>query len=197
MCVSLQRNDQHSMAKNRSENLHAAFLEKSSRYLSISAPSTSAHLMTERLALMSEDERKSTKDLHHTVCGACGTLAALGWTATTARRQQAGRSTVQHHGRTKTRKVIYVCLACHQETISVLPMVPQAVKTAQAKSTESASSKLESRTVSTISETTEKPSSKRRAKTRKERSGLQALLNKSKQTPASSSTFDLMDFMKA
>jgi ribonuclease MRP protein subunit SNM1 len=185
------------MAKNRSENLQRSFLEKSSRYLAGFSPSTSAHLMTERLALMSENERTSTKLLRHNVCSACGTLIALGWTATTARRQQRPRSTTQQHGARKERKVTHVCLVCHRETVTVLPMVPPAVKTAQANSIEPMSSKLELRTPSRISETADKTSSKRRARTRKEKSGLQALLNKSKQTPASSSTLDLMDFQRA
>src|SRR5580704_16104042 len=62
------------MAKNKRDGLQAAFLENSSRYLAISSPSTSAHLMTERIALSMDSERAATKDLRDNVCNACGTL---------------------------------------------------------------------------------------------------------------------------
>jgi hypothetical protein len=180
------------MAKSRSEKLQAAFLEKSSYTLAISSPSTSAHLMTERLSLMPENEREHTNFLRHDVCGACGTVTTLGWTATTPRTRSTRR---QHEGR-RERKVIRVCLVCHRETVNALPTAPKAVKIAQTQSMDPSSSRLELGTPPTVSDVAEKTSSKRRARTRKEKSGLQALLNKSKQSTNSSSTLDLMDFMK-
>jgi RNAse P Rpr2/Rpp21/SNM1 subunit domain len=181
------------MAKSRSENLQVVFLESSSQYLAASTPSTSAHLMTERLALLSEDEQKQKDILRHNVCSACGTATTLGWTATTARQT---RSTRRQVGGRKERIIVCVCLVCHRESVTTLPVAPKAVKTAQAKSMEPMSSRMEVRTSPTISEKIENASNKRRAKTRKEKSGLQALLNKSKQITTASSTLDLMDFMK-
>lgn len=173
--------------------MQAAFLDESSRNLAAAAPSTSAHLMTQRLALLSEDERKPANILRHNVCSACGTLTALGWTARTARKS---RSTQQQFKGKKPHKMIQVCLVCDRETVTDLHMAPKAVKTAQSKSTGAMSSRPEPGTPLAISDTGEKASSKRRAKTRKEKSGLQALLNQRKQTTTASSTLDLLDFMK-
>jgi ribonuclease MRP protein subunit SNM1 len=181
------------MAKSRSEKLQAAFLEKSSYTLAVSAPSTSAYLMTERLALMPENDREPTKFPRHEMCRACGTVTTLGWTATTARR--TGSTKQQHRGR-RERKIIQVCLVCHRETVNALPIVPKAAKRSQTQSIEPVSSKIELGTPPTVNDIAEKTSSKRRAKTRKEKSGLQALLNKNKQSPNPSPTLDLMDFMK-
>ena len=182
------------MSTSRSENLQAAFLDESSRNLAAAAPSTSAHLMAERLALLSEDERKPANILRHNVCSACGTLTVLGWTAKTAR--QTGSSHRQLRGK-KPRKLVQICLVCYRETATDLHTTPQAVKTTQAKSTVAMSSRTELGMSPAASERGEKASSKRRAKTRKEKSGLQALLNQRKQTTTTaSSTLDLLDFMK-
>ena len=161
------------MSRSRSENLQAAFLEKSSRHLVAAAPSTSADLMAERLALLSEDERRPANLLHHNVCSACGTLTTLGWTARIARHT---RSTHRQLREKKQRKLVRVCLVCDRETATDLHTPRKTGRTAQAKSTGTMSSRLDLGTPQPISET-EKVSSKRRAKKRKDKGGLQALLD--------------------
>src|SRR5436305_7743911 len=158
------------MSRSRSENLQAAFLEKSSRHLAAAAPSTSAHLMAERLALLSEDERRPANLLHHNVCSACGTLTTLGWTA---RIERHTRSTHRQLREKKQRKLVRVCLVCDRETATDLHTPRKTGRTAQAKSTGTMSSRLDLGTPQPISDTEEKVSSKRRAKKRKEKGGLQ------------------------
>jgi len=183
------------MAKSKSDGLQAAFLENSSRYLAISSPSTSAHLMTERIALSTDGERAAAKGLRDNVCNACGTLMILGWNATMGHEHKLCSSTTQKPIRKRQRRLIQVCQVCHRETV----IAWNAVKGGQPTSSPSTTSKHPVEAPATMNKGAEKTSGKQRAKARKEKSGLQALLNKSKQTSASSSTFklDLMDFMKA
>jgi len=183
------------MAKSKSDGLQAAFLENSSRYLAISSPSTSAHLMTERIALSTDGERAATKDLRDNVCNACGTLVVFGWNAAMGHGHKLHGSTMQRPIRKRQRRLIQVCQVCHRETV----IAWNAVKGGQPTSSPSTTSKHPVEAPATMNKGAEKTSGKQRAKARKEKSGLQALLNKSKQTSASSSTFklDLMDFMKA
>ena len=183
------------MAKNKSDGLQAAFLENSSRCLAISSPSTSAHLMTERIALSTDSEHAAAKGLRDNVCNACGTLMVLGWNTTIGHGHKLCSSTMQRPIQKGRRRWILVCQVCHRETVTAL----NAVKGGQPTSSPSTTSKHPVEAPATMNKGAEKTSGKQRAKARKEKSGLQALLNKSKQTSASSSTFklDLMDFMKA
>jgi hypothetical protein len=190
------------MAKNKSDGLQAAFLENSSRYLAISSPSTSAHLMTERIALSSttDNEHATVKGLRDGVCNACGTLTVLGWNTTIKHGQKLRSNTTQKPMRKRQRRVIQVCRVCHRDTITTLDVKVNAVKGSQPTSGPSTTSKHSVEApASTMNKVAEKTSRKQRAKAKKDTSGLQALLNKSKQTSASSSSFklDLMDFMKA
>jgi poly(A) polymerase Pap1 len=189
------------MAKILSDGLQAAFLENSSRYVAISSPSTSAHLMTERIALSSttNNERATAKGLRDSVCNACGTLMVLGWNATMKHGQKLRSNTTQRPIRKRQRRLIQVCRVCHRDTVTTLNVEVNAVKGGQPTSGPFTTSKHSVEASATMSKVAEKTSSKQRAKARKETSGLQALLNKSKQTSASSSSFkpDLMDFMKA
>jgi hypothetical protein len=182
--------------------LQVAFLENSSRYLAISSPSTSAHLMTERIALSSsttDNERATVKGLRDGVCNACGTLMVLGWNATVKQGRKLCSNTTQRPIRKRQRKLIQVCRICHRDTVTTLDVEVNAVKGSQPTSGPSTTSKHSEEAPATMNKAAEKTSSKQRAKARKETSGLQALLNKSKQTSASSSSFklDLMDFLKA
>jgi hypothetical protein len=188
------------MAGVRSDSLQAAFLENSSRYLAISSPSTSAHLMTERIALSATDnERAAAKGLPDNVCNACGTLMILGWNTSMGHGQKPCSNTTQRPIRKRQRRLIQVCRVCHRDTVTTLGVKVNAVKGGQPTSGPSTTSKHSVEAPATMNKGAEKTSSKQRAKARKETSGLQALLNKSKQTSASSSSFklDLMDFMKA
>ena len=181
----------------KGDGLQAAFLENSSRYLAVSSPTTSAHLMTERLALNSNGERASTKALRGNVCNACGTLIILGWNAMMGQRQQTTSTATQKQIRKSRRKLIQVCRVCLRETVNALAVIPNPVKATQPRSSASMTSNQATEAPRGASKGAEKASSKQRAKARKEKSGLQALLNKSKQDSATSSTLDLMDFMKA
>jgi hypothetical protein len=183
------------MAKNKSDGLQAAFLENSSRYLAISSPSTSAHLMTERIALSMDSERAAAKGLRDNVCNACGTLRVLGWNTTMGRgHTKLCSNTTQRPMRKRQRRLIQVCQVCHRETVTAL----NAAKGNQPTSSPSTTFKHPVEAPATMNKAAEKTSGKQRAKARKEKNGLQALLNKSKQTSASSTfKLDLMDFMKA
>jgi hypothetical protein len=187
------------MAKIRGDGLQVAFLENSSRYLAISSPSTSAHLMTERIALSSTDsERVTTKGLRDGVCNACGTLMVSGWNTTMKYGQKPCSNTTQRPIRKRQHRLIQVCRVCHRDTVTTLDVKANAVKGSQPTLGPSTTSKHPVEAPATMNEVTGKTSSKQRAKARKETSGLQALLNKSKQASASSSfKLDLMDFVKA
>jgi hypothetical protein len=185
-----------SMAKIRGDGLQVAFLENSSRYLAISSPSTSAHLMTERIALSSTDnERATAKGLRDGVCNACGTLMVLGWNTTMKHGQKLCGNTTQRPIRKRQHRLIQVCRACHRDTVTTSDVKANAVKGGQPTSGPSTTSKHSVEAPATMNKGAEKTSSKQRAKARKETSGLQALLNKSKQASAPSSfELDLMDF---
>jgi ribonuclease MRP protein subunit SNM1 len=188
------------MAKNRIDGLQVAFLENSSRYLAISSPSTSAHLMTERIALSTGNERATVKGPRDNVCNACGTLMILGWNTTMRHEQKPCKSTTQIPIRKRQRRLIQVCQVCHRETATTLSVKVNAVKGGRpTPSSSSTTNKHSAEAPATVDKRAEKTSGKQRAKTRKEKGGLQALLNKSKQASASSSSLklDLMDFMKA
>ena len=186
------------MAKSENEKLRKAFLENSSQYLAVSSPSTSAHLMTERLALTIDDERTSAKTLRNKACNACGTLMILGWNAITRRSPQKTSATSRKRARRDRRDFLQACKVCHRETVAALHVEAGATKTAQPKRKVSISTTQAFETRLNGSKSAEKTSSKQRAKTRRDKGGLQALLNKSKQqTPASFSTLDWMDLMKA
>ena len=186
------------MAGSENEKLRRSFLESSSQYLAVSSPSTSAHLMTERLALTIDDERTATKVLRNKACNACGTLVILGWNAITTRSPQKISATTRKRARRGRRALVQACKVCHRETITALHIEAGAANAAQPKRKVSISATQAIETPLNGNKKAEKTSSKQRAKTRRDKSGLQALLTKSKQqTPASFATLDLMDFMKA
>ena len=192
----------HSMARTENDALRRVFLENSSRYLAVSSPSTSAHLMAERLALNIDDGRAATKDLYDYICVACGTLMIIGWNAVTRQSQQRTTSkTRKCERRGRHNNFAQTCQVCHRETITVLHFekdaTKTATKTARPKSKASIPPTQATENPLNVSKGAEKTSSKQRAKTRKEKSGLQALLSKSRQIAASSSTLSLMDLMKA
>lgn len=205
-----------SIPSDRSRQL--AYLKSASEYLAFSSPSTSAYLGSERVALML-DPRKDRKNvlrdrkaLRDQLCTACGTLTIIGWTAALKRGKEdlkrsklkvqklSGRKTTKHS------RIIHVCGSCHSEMVTIMPTstkLAHALPTRKPLVTTTASKaqtpvEVPVQQPESLSVASEKMSSKQRAKARKEKSGLQALLAKSKQSAtASSSTFNLMDFMKA
>src|SRR5579871_4719206 len=131
------------MANVRGDGLQVNFLENSSRYLAISSPSTSAHLMTERIALSSaiDNERAPAKGLRDGVCNACGTWMVLGWNTTMRHGQKPCSNTTQRPIRKRQRRLIQVCRVCHQDTVTALDVKVNAVKGRQPTSDPSTTSK--------------------------------------------------------
>ncbi len=192
------------MSKANSNDLQAAFLENASKYLAISGPSTSAHLGSERIALMLDDEATSTKALRDQWCTACGSVSIVGWTTTfKLGKQDRKKPKVKcqrpsKQGSKKHDQVISICGTCHRETVATLPAKRKIAHSAPSKSQTPVKTDLSIETSATVPKPADRTSStsKQRAKARKERIGLQALLKKSKQN-TTSSTMNLMDLMKA
>lgn len=187
-----------------SQKARAEFLRASSRMLFSSSPSTSRHLQSQSTELPQSLRPSKTPAQQRDACTACGNLFIPGWTTETkiftrgARRRQ--RSTSQ---KTLVRSTLVsnLCLVCHRTTREVAVFKTD-IRKSQSKprkapaiaSTASIEKTLPLPDESMVEQPV-KTNSKKRAKARKDRDGLQALLSKSaKNKPAPSLSF--MDLMK-
>ena len=173
------------------------FLQASARILFLSSPSTSRHLSFQGLEL-ADLQTPSGAYQSREACSACGNLLTPGWTSRTKavtrllkRRQVTRPEKEQARGKTIS-KQCQVCLRTSRET-RILQL-----DTRKRQSRPSADFRKpveEPIQDQPVVEKSSKVSSKKRAKARKDREGLQALLNKSTQNKPSPS-LNLMDLMK-
>ena len=198
------------------------FLDASAHYYSTLAPATSAHLMLERMAVAANNEATLAKRPgSDDACGACGTIRIPGLTSKTTIVEPTKSKKVSHKrnkqrqseataNRPTAKQLVVECLTCHR--ITPTPLQPSQGHRVRRQRGSGSTATFGAQTAEPVPLSTpaftkqapssEKPvsansSSKKRAKTRKQ-GGLQAMLEKSKESGKSPSGFalDLMDFMK-
>lgn len=187
------------------------FLHASGHLYSATAPATSAQLMLQRHIEIAGNTRPKSNDATSSSCKACGTVLVPGWTSQIDRVDKRASTMAdpkpgsKKHTRRKlsimSNKYVRVkCLACHRFEDTPL----QKSKTSSNSETAKAASQVTSSSdpdpnLDPESRMLDKPTkaSKRRERARKHKSGLQAMLEKSK-APAAPSGFglDLLDLMK-
>ena len=172
------------------------FLERAACFAVTNSPSTSTYLMAEKLDSLRTSHAPVSPVLRATCCLACGCLYIPGWTASKHREERRAQSSFAERGRkdkhyTTRKHIIHTCQLCHRKT-TIAVQKPTRTKEALAL------------TRSALAETraedkAQKSTAKQRAKSRQSKQGLQALMSsRAKQKAvATSSSLDLMDFMKA
>jgi hypothetical protein len=176
------------------QSVQGSFLEEASRHVYGGSPSTSAYLISERLALsrLAKDQQQMK---HSELCQRCGTLAVGAWRLqpmTPSRHvrdeSDVSASTARHCRRTAIRK----CCRCGNVSRIQLdsPHKPSRSGSVQQRTVEPAQRRTWSPT-----RQDSKVSSKKRAQRRKDLQGLQALVSRAS-TKSSRAGLDLMDLMK-
>jgi hypothetical protein len=175
------------------QNLRDAFLDRAACFTATGSPSTSAHLMAEKLDSLGASHTAAGLKLRATCCLACGRLFVPGWTATTEQKATPPTTPVRERRGHATKKITHTCHSCHRNTTTAIQQ-PRKVKSDRLLPAKSAP--LDTLLKEQIPS---RSTAKQRAKERKSKQGLQTLLSsRSKQkSGASSSSLDLMDFMKA
>jgi len=187
------------------------FLKTSAHYYASIEPTTSAHLMSQCDFEASGSEPSAKENKAHAICKGCGTILIPGWTLreTILKRpgeiqrprlkKQPRHTMVQHE-----KHMRIDCLKCYRFEEKPLDVVrsgrgesSRIIKPQIATSTAESNPPSMRNSQSSPSLTTNNASSRQRAKARK-RGGLQAMLEKSKVSTRTSSSFglDLLDLMK-
>ncbi|KAL2416669.1 hypothetical protein ABEF95_015052 [Exophiala dermatitidis] len=184
------------------QELRTKFLHNSARMILLSSPSTSRYLAHQSVELDYAQSTKSSSSAEN-VCAACGNLLLPGWTASTriVTRITASRSKTTPRSNNDRKKILSrKCITCQR----VSKQVADISVGARRRRPTSAASVSDRRHMDVVPaespaesapEKTTKTSSKKRAKARKDREGLQALLNKSAQNKTGPS-LNLMDLMR-
>ena len=191
------------MPLSKVEDARAAFLHESSLLLAVSSPSTSAYLTTEHISQVLQTASSVPDYLRYKYCIACGSLNSPGWTTSFTRpcrdRKQPKtkkRSAERRKTQPFTRPAVSLtCHVCYSETTHALPSLSKVQSTSRKK--QEAALLTHPAASPAAQAEADRSTGKKRPKARKERMGLHALLNKSKQASTPSTTLDLMDFLKA
>ena len=188
------------------------FLLASGHLCSATAPATSAELMLQHHTEIAGTARLSSSGGSSLSCKACGTVSIPGWTSQVSKVEKGPSRIVNPKSRSKkhTRgqrsahpeKYVRVkCLACHRFEDTLLQNTNTRRNKEKEKSTLLTTSPMNAiSNLAPDSSPTEKSvkANRRRERVRKHKSGLQAMLDKSR-TPAAT-TFglglNLMDLMK-
>ena len=189
------------------------FLHTSAHLYAATAPATSAQLMLQRHVEIADDARPNSKDGLISSCKACGTISIPGWTSRMSRvEKRAGKVTTdpksgsKKHNRARlpansVKHIRVKCLACHRFEDTPLQKTETRNSSERARATLQKKSPLDAQPntdpQSTLLEGPNR-ASKRRERARKQKSGLQAMLENSR-TPATRTSglgLDLMDLMK-
>jgi RNase P subunit RPR2 len=186
----------------RAAVLRNAFLQDAAKAIVMASPSTSSYLVSEsvqlELAKRSHNEALPNHQ-RQSFCTACGNVFIPGsnCTVTGAERSTAPdpskKEPVQRH------IIVYRCHACHQRTsIHISPSPRTANSTRQEKDARCKpvpSLDTNCQTLPNLTASIPKTSSKKRAKAREEKAGLQSMLDKSKKETRASPQLNLMDLM--
>lgn len=175
------------------------FLDRAACFAVTSSPSTSAFLVAERLDASAASHLAISPAFRTTCCLSCGCLFPPGWTASVTRESRASDLQFRERGGKLShqawhKEVIRECRSCHHKTVITVRKPVKLKQRGKVKFIKDAAVTLPSEGPSSA-----KLTAKQRAKDRKSKEGLQALMSsRSKQkTAASTPSFDLMDFMKA
>jgi hypothetical protein len=173
------------------------FLQASARTLFLSSPSTSRHLSLQGLEL-ADLQTPSGVFKSSEACSACGNLLTPGWTTrskTITRVLKRRQVTTPEREPTRRKTISKQCQVCHR-TSRQTKILQLDTRKRQSRPTEASRKPIEEPIQDQPAvEKSSKVSNKKRAKSRKDREGLQALLNKSTQNKASPG-LNLMDLMK-
>ena len=185
------------------------FLHTAAHLYSATAPATSAQLMLQRNVEIADNARPKSNSGSNTSCKACGTVSIPGWTSQISRVEnraskiQSG-SKKHKRGRLPASSVKYLrlkCLACHRFQDTPLQKNKTSSSYERTRTTLQKGSSLDAQPnldpeSSPLESSTR--ASKRRERARKQKSGLQAMLEKSRApaTPSFGLGLDLMDLMK-
>ena len=185
------------------------FLEASARHYAATAPAISAHLMLQRNLEVVGREIKVVKGSASPACQSCVTIMIPGWTSKitienegAVGKGRSGKRSARKGREEKDKKLVFECLACHRYVKTDLDFSRRPRKGARgAKALLSTSQATAAISKPKSAGDPQKAvaansGSKQRAKARK--GGLQAMLEKSKQssTPSVGRGLGLMDLMK-
>ena len=180
-----------------------AFLSEASQLLFASSSSTSAYLSSQRVTLERAQQPRSN---FKGACAGCGTLALPGLTVSDVKKHspenaKRGKPRAASHPAPTRSLRRQKCNVCGRITTSHVDKSKKAARSSTRQDTEIDRTKipLEAKQAPASQQHQEPKSmsvnSKKRAKARKDREGLQALLNKNKQ-PSTKADLNLMDFMR-
>lgn len=139
----------------------------------------------------------TTQDDGKDVCSGCGTILLPQWTMERTFRTKKVESKGKNHNRKSLRSKVLSqrCSTCYRVTKTTALLVPNTRTTKEKPSEVSDERREEAPTPVPNTNKEIKSSSKKRAKTRKDREGLQALLKKSEKASLTP-TLNLIDLMK-
>ena len=187
------------------------FLHASAHLYSATAPATSAQLMLQRHIEIAGNAKSKSDDGSNSSCKACGTILIPGWTSQISRvdKRALQMASLKPRPKRHTRgrisappeKHIRVkCLACYRFEDLPLPKPGTGRTNNNAKATSRAISSDPKPSLDQVLNPQDRPSkaSKRRERVRKHKSGLQAMLERSKAPATAPSGFglDIWDLMK-
>ena len=184
------------------------FLNTVASTYSLTVPAFSAHIMMMRATITDQPAIAESKNDVLNACKACGTVIISGVMSRTSinmgrmsRTANKGskRSIASRPGTSvATEKVLETqCLSCHRVSKVAIPLSKRQASKSHARKTPQAPGKLSDRSTSENAASLPNVSSKQRTRARKN-GGLQALVERSKETRRATSAFglDLMDLMK-
>lgn len=186
-------------ASNRAANLKSIFLQNAARSIAMDCPSTASYLVSEsvqfQLASGPQNEVLPSRQ-RQSSCTACGNIFIPGLNCSIVRGDRSG---VGHKSRNvRRRTIVYQCQACFHHTTFCLPL-PKASHRSTEENDRTRSRVLNFQSNHEVSSNTnavpQKPSSKKRAKARKEKEGLQSMLKKSREDTKTSPQLSLLDLM--
>jgi hypothetical protein len=179
------------------QEMRIRYLQSSARMLFLSSASTSQHLSAQCLELAHSRSTPAWKEAVN-ACEACGGFLVPGWTTSikvVTSKAKRNPTAQQKDGGLRRKLLSRRCLFCNRVTKETVDQQWKR-KDRQAQSPAVSHPPVaESPQDEPVAEKSSKLSSKKRARARKDREGLQALLNKSAQTKSAPS-LNLMDLMK-
>ncbi len=181
---------------NDAQQLRSNFLEAAARTLFLSAPAISRTLMRETEELHTTILAVSVENKH--CCTTCGSILVPPWTAETkfaTKKMKIGKAGRDRKLFRRSKVRAQRCSICHRVTKTTIMFDPGARRGRDKSPSVHENHSNDAPSLDATMERTNKTTSKKRAKARKDREGLQTLLNNSVQTRAAPS-LNLMDLMR-
>lgn len=187
------------------------FLEKAAQTYTRKAPGVSAHIMLQRAAIADEFGTNDSRTDRQNACQACGTFSIPGVTSKTTmnggRRSKKTQKSSKRKDHAALKKSVEpmksletTCLSCFRVSkVAIQPAKRQSLEGHQDNRTPTKSKSPAATSINDISTTkTVAPKISNNKRKSRKKGGLQALVERSKESHESTSPFglDLMDFMK-